>query len=163
MKKFFKELVPYIIVIIVVLIIKRYVVTPIKVNGSSMNATLFDGDLMILDEVSYKANSIQRFDIVVLRYNGEYLIKRVIGMPNETISYKNNKLYIDGEFVEEDFDHAITYNFAEVKLGEDEYFVMGDNRTNSLDSRVIGPVNIKLIRGTTSFIFYPFSRFGNVE
>ena len=161
--KFIREIVPFIVVVICVLTIKQLIVTPIKVNGSSMNDTLYDGDIMLLDEISYRFSEIKRFDIVVAKYSNEYLIKRVIGLPGETISYKNEELYIDGKYIKEDFDHKITYNFDEVKLGKDEYFIMGDNRTNSLDSRVFGPVNIKNIRGKASVVFFPFDRLGSIK
>ncbi len=161
MQKFVKEYVPYIIIIILVLLIKRYVVTPIRVNGPSMLPTLKDKDIMILDEVSYKFNGLKRFDIVVLDYKGEKLIKRVIGLPGEKIEYKDNKLYVDGKVVEEKFSHADTEDFNEIIVGKNRYFVLGDNRVNSTDSRIIGTVSIKDIRGTTKLTIFPFKRFGN--
>lgn len=161
MQKFVKEYVPYIIIIILVLLIKRYVVTPIRVNGPSMFPTLKDKDIMILDEVSYKINGLKRFDIVVLDYKGEKLIKRVIGLPGEKIEYKDNKLYVDGKVVEEKFSHADTEDFNEIIVGKNRYFVLGDNRVNSTDSRIIGTVSIKDIRGTTKLTIFPFKRFGN--
>ncbi len=161
MQKFVKEYVPYIIIIILVLLIKRYVVTPIRVNGPSMLPTLKDKDIMILDEVSYKFNGLKRFDIVVLDYKGEKLIKRVIGLPGEKIEYKDNKLYVDGKVVEEKFSHADTEDFNEIIVGKNRYFVLGDNRVNSTDSRIIGTVSTKDIRGTTKLTIFPFKRFGN--
>ena len=161
MQKFVKEYVPYIVIIILVLVIKRYVVTPIRVNGPSMLPTLEDKDIMILNEVSYRTQGLKRFDIVVLDYKGEKLIKRVIGLPGEKIEYKDNKLYVNGKVVKEDFSHADTEDFDEIKVEKDRYFVLGDNRVNSTDSRIIGTVSIKDIRGTTKLTIYPFGRFGN--
>ena len=161
MQKFVKEYVPYIVIIILVLVIKRYVVTPIRVNGPSMLPTLKDKDIMILNEVSYRTQGLKRFDIVVLDYKGEKLIKRVIGLPGEKIEYKDNKLYVNGKVVKEDFSHADTEDFDEIKVEKDRYFVLGDNRVNSTDSRIIGTVSIKDIRGTTKLTIFPFGRFGN--
>ena len=161
MQKFVKEYVPYIVIIILVLVIKRYVVTPIRVNGPSMLPTLKDKDIMILNEVGYRIHGLKRFDIVVLDYKGEKLIKRVIGLPGEKIEYKDNKLYVNGKVVKEDFLHADTEDFDEIKVEKDRYFVLGDNRVNSTDSRIIGTVSIKDIRGTTKLTIFPFGRFGN--
>lgn len=161
MQKFVKEYVPYIVIIILVLVIKRYVVTPIRVNGPSMLPTLKDKDIMILNEVGYRKHGLKRFDIVVLDYKGEKLIKRVIGLPGEKIEYKDNKLYVNGKVVKEDFLHADTEDFDEIKVEKDRYFVLGDNRVNSTDSRIIGTVSIKDIRGTTKLTIFPFGRFGN--
>ena len=160
MKRFLKEYIPYIIIIILVILVKVYVVTPIRVNGPSMNDTLHDKDIMILDEISYRFESIKRFDIVVIRYKDEYIIKRVIGLPGEVVSCKDNKIYINGKAIEENFSHKYTNDFDEVLVGDDSYFVLGDNRVNSTDSRIIGTVSKKSIKGKTSLTVFPFSRFG---
>ena len=159
-KKCFKELMPYIIILIVVIIIKLYVVAPIRVNGPSMNDTLKNKDIMILDEISYRFQKIKRFDIVVIHFEDEYLIKRVIALPGETLEYKNDKLYINGKYVKEDFSHKKTDDIEKIKIPNNKYFVMGDNRTNSTDSRIIGFIDRDNIRGKTSLTLYPFNRFG---
>lgn len=154
------EIIPYIIVIIVVLLIKKFVATPIRVNGPSMEDTLHNNDYMILNEIGYRFKGIKRFDIVVIKNDGEYLIKRVIGLPGEKIRYEDNKLYVNDKYVAEDFNHAITMDIEELEVPEGEYYVLGDNRVNSTDSRIIGTVSLKDIKGTTSFTVYPFDRFG---
>lgn len=158
--KYVKPLIPYIIVVVVVLIIKTYIVTPIRVNGPSMNNTLYDKDIMLLDEISYRFDDIKRFDIVVVRYNDEYLIKRIIGLPGERVRYENNKLYINGKYVKENFKHKKTEDFSEIVVSDNCYYVMGDNRTNSVDSRMIGDIKKSDIKGKTSLVLSPFSRFG---
>lgn len=159
-KKMIKEWLPYVIILVLVLLVKAYIVTPIRVNGPSMNSTLKDGDIMFLNEITYRFNDIKRFDIVVVKYDDEYIIKRVIGLPGEIISYKNNKLYINGKYVKEDFKHKDTNDFENVRIGDNEYFVMGDNRANSLDSRIIGPISKKSIKGRAKLTIFPFKRFG---
>ena len=159
-KIYLNEFLPYFIIILVVVLIKLFVVSPIRVNGASMNPTLNDKDIMLLDEISYRFSDIQRFDIVVVKEEDEYLIKRVIGLPGEVVEYKNDKLYIDDKYIKENFKHNETMDFS-TTLGRDEYFIMGDNRTNSTDSRVFGPVSQDEIMGKTSLTILPISRFGN--
>ncbi len=161
MKEKNKEILSYIIIIVVVLLIKTYIATPVKVNGNSMNNTLKDNDIMILDKITYRFQEIERFDIVVLKNGDDYLIKRVIGLPGETVEYKNNKLYINGKNVDEKFIHEKTDDFVmNEKIPDDCYFVVGDNRPISKDSRYIGVINKKDILGKTSLVIFPFSRFG---
>lgn len=161
-KNYIKEFLPYFMIILVVVLIKTFVVSPIRVNGASMDPTLNDKDIMLLDEISYRFSDIERFDIVVVKEEDEYLVKRVIGLPGETVEYKNDKLYIDGKYVKEDFKHKETFDFS-TTLGKDEYFIMGDNRTNSTDSRVFGPISRDKIMGKTSLTILPISRFGNKD
>ena len=156
-----KEILSYVIIIIVVLLIKQFIVTPIRVNQSSMNNTLFDKDIMILDKISYRFKDIKRFDIVVIKRNKEYLIKRVIGLPGDMIEYKDNKLYVNNEIVKEDFLHKQTDDYKLEKVIPDNYyFVVGDNRPNSLDSRVIGLISKDEILGRTNLVIFPFNHFG---
>ena len=168
MKEKFKTLLPYIIIIVVVLFIKAFIVTPIKVNGESMYPTLEEGDIMILNKTAYYFNKPKRFDIVVVDMPNEYLIKRVIGLPGEQIEYKNNTLYVDGKKVKENFKHGKTDDFNIKELGSDTvpegyYLVMGDNRGNSLDSRELGFMKEEQLLGRTSLIILPFNRIGSAN
>lgn len=162
-KNYIKEFLPYVIIILAVILIKSFIVSPIRVNGVSMNPTLHNGDIMLLDEISYRFQNIKRFDIVVVHYEDEYLIKRVIGLPGEEIHYEDDNLYINDQYIEEDFTHKKTGSFSNITLGDNEYFVMGDNRSNSTDSRIIGPIKENQIIGKTNLTIFPFSRFGNKE
>ena len=161
---FFKELVPYVVILIFVILIKTYIITPIRVNGDSMNPTLEDGEIMILDIVSYKLKGLKRFDIVVINQGRELIIKRVIGLPGEKIKYKDGDLYINGNKVEDPYStgSGFTEDF-ELTIPKDEYYVLGDNRGNSLDSRVFGTFTKKQVLGKTDFIIYPFKEFGVVK
>lgn len=159
--KLLKELLPYIIIIIVVIIIRTFIFTPVVVNGPSMMNTLHNGDVMILDKIGMKLGGIKRFDIVVIQTGKTKIIKRVIGMPGETISYHDNKLYINGKEVSDNHSNEITYDFEEVKIPDGEYYVLGDNRTDSVDSRILGTIPKNEILGHATFIIYPFNRFSS--
>lgn len=154
-----KELLPYILILIVIILIRTFIATPIKVNGNSMYDTLNGKEFMILN----KLGEINRYDIVVVDAEDEELIKRVYGMPGEKIEIENNNIYINDKKIEDKYAYGNTSSMDAITLKDDEYFVLGDNRVVSLDSRIIGPVKKKNIKGTTNFIIYPFSRFGTLE
>ena len=155
-----KEIIEFIILIIIVLLIKQYIVTPIRVNQSSMNDTLFDKDIMILNKIGIRVSDIKRFDIVVVKVGDTKLIKRVIGLPGEEVEYKDNILYINGKEVKDRYENGYTPNISKVKLGKDQYIILGDNRGNSIDSSELGPIQRKQIIGKTSIVIYPFGRIG---
>ena len=159
MKDKIKEIIPYVIILIIVILLKQYVFTTVKVNGSSMYPTLHDKDVMVLDKLSYRFNDIKRFDIVVVDIETTKLIKRVIALPNETIEYKDNVLYINGKVIEDKYNDIEMDDFV-YNLGDDEYFVMGDNRGDSIDSRVLGSVGRHQIMGKTKITLFPITRFG---
>ena len=158
-----KEILSYVIIIFIVLLIKWYIVSPINVVGKSMEPTLEDKDMMLLDEISYRFEDIKRFDIVVAGTKDELIIKRVIGLPGEKVKCKNGDIYINNKKLRENYDHAYTEDFDEIKIGKNNYFVLGDNRVNSMDSREYGTFDKKKIRGKTHIILFPFSRFGNIN
>ncbi len=165
MKKILKEIWPYILVLFIVVLVKAYIVSPIRVNGPSMEKTLLDQDIMILDKIHYRFRPIQRFDIVVIHLDTEDIIKRVIGLPGEEIEYKDNKLYVNGKYVKEKFSHAKTedYDLSQLnhrKIPKNSYFVLGDNRTDSLDSRVLGFIQKERIQGHATYTIFPFNRWG---
>lgn len=132
-----------------------------------MVPTLLDGDIMILDKIGYRINGLKRFDIVVIKYNNEKIIKRVIGLPGDYIEYKDNILYVNGKEIKEEYKRNITNNFSLKDLGyekipENKYLVLGDNRGISKDSRIIGLIDKEDIEGYTGIIVLPFKRIGNV-
>lgn len=159
--KIIKSLIPYIIIIIVVILVRTFIATPVRVNGSSMYPTLKGNEIMLLNKLGH----INRFDIVVLKIDGreDNLIKRIIGLPGETVEIKDNEIYINDKKIEDKYGYGVTYNIDKVTLKEDEYFILGDNRKISLDSRVFGTIHKDEIKGTTDFIMYPFKSFGKVK
>ncbi len=161
-KEFTKDFVKMAILVIVVFVIYMWVVGMQQVVGSSMNNTLNNEDLILLFKASYKIGDVERFDVVSFYYDEtKYLIKRVIGLPGEHIAYKDNKLYVNGEYVEENKE-SITKDFDLKELGYDTipdgyYFVLGDNRTNSLDSREIGLIKKSDIIGKAILRIWPIT------
>lgn len=165
MKRILKENLVYIIIIILVILTKIFIVTPVRVRGRSMLPTLKNNDIMILNKLAYKTGEIKRFDIVVVKTEDDSIIKRVIGLPGEKISYKNNKLYVNGKLVKENFtknEHSQLedYTIDGGVVPEGKYFVVGDNRPDSADSRMIGYIDEKNISGKCVYTIFPFSRFG---
>jgi len=160
-KKTLRELLPYVIIIISVVLIRTFIVTPVRVNGTSMNDTLEHGDTMLLNKITLKLNELKRFQIVVIKTDESYLIKRIIGLPGETIEYKDGKLFInDKEMKDPYYKNNNTDDFEKVKISKNNYFVMGDNRGDSMDSRIIGSIDKKDIMGTTKVIIFPISNIG---
>jgi len=160
--KFIKELIPYVVITLVVLFIRMYIVSPVRVDGNSMYPTLNNGEFLLLTKFD---KSYDRFDIVVLKYRNQKLVKRIIGLPGEHVEYKNNKLYVNGKVIEENFKLFETKDFNITELGYDVipdnyYFVVGDNRGASLDSRKIGLIHKKNMEGTINL---SISRFRTVK
>ena len=160
------------VVLIVCFLVIKYVGQRTQVEGSSMESTLTDGDNLLVDKISYRFNDPQRFDIVVFPYRYEkntYYIKRIIGLPGETVQIDNEgNIYIDGEILEEHYGKEVIQKpglaVNPVKLGDDEYFVLGDNRNNSVDSRYeqVGKLKRSELIGKAWVRIWPFSKFGKV-
>ncbi len=161
LKNILTELRPYIVIVIVVVLIRSFIVTPGIVNGPSMEPTLYNNDIVVVNKLSL-LGGINRFEIVVIEYDNDTLIKRVVGLPGETVVYKDNKLFIDDLEViaEKEFEYTTDFTLT---AGENEYIVLGDNRDVSKDSRVIGPVKKEQIKGKVGLVLYPFKRFGLIK
>ncbi len=158
--KIIKELIPYVIILIVVIIIRTYFIKPIFVNGPSMQSTLDGGEIMLLNKMP---KEFERFEIVVIKTDYEDIIKRVIALPGEKISCQNGIVYVNDRRQDEEYSKGVTSDFDPITLGEDEYFVMGDNREESADSRSFGPFHSTDIKGKTNLVIFPFNKFGKVE
>ena len=160
-KKKILEYLPYISIIIIIILIRLFIATPVRVTGDSMYPNLKNGEIMILNKLA----KIDRYDIVVVnkRKTGEEIIKRVIGMPGDSVLITDNKLYINDEEIEDVYAYGDTEDIYKVFLGDDEYYVLGDNREISLDSRTFGKITKKDIKGVADLIVFPFNKFGKVE
>ena len=158
--KIIKEILPYVLIIIAVILIRTFIITPVRVDGASMDQTLEDGQILLL----YKLANVDYGDIVVLdeEKEGEIIIKRIIGMPKDTVSKKDNTVYVNDEELEEDYAYGETSDYEEITLGDDEYFILGDNRPISKDSRYFGPVKEDEIIGKVIFRLWPFNKFGTI-
>ena len=126
MKEKIKEISPYVLIVVVIVVIRIFIATPVKVDGDSMYNTLNDNDIVLLSKLS----SIDRFDIIVLKENDNNatIIKRVIGMPGDKVKIRNNKIYINNKIIEDEYAYGETSDYDEITLGDYEYFVLGDNR-----------------------------------
>lgn len=177
MKSILKELMGWIVYIVIIVGLAWLIITFVgqrtQVSGSSMETTLSDGDQLIVDKISYRFRDPKRYDIVVFPYQYEentYYIKRIIGLPGETVQIIEGTIYIDGEPLtaeEESLCSASMAGLAEypVELGEDEYFLLGDNRESSEDSRFesIGNVSRSQMAGKVWLRIAPASGFGWVR
>lgn len=159
--KVIKEVIPYIVIVVVVVLIRTFIITPVRVDGDSMKNTLKNGDILLL----YKLSSIDRFDIIVLdeEKDNEKIIKRVIGLPGETVAIKKEKIYINDKVIDDEYAYGETSDYNKVTLKDDEYFILGDNRLISKDSRYFGPIKDNEIKGKIVFRLFPFTKIGTVQ
>lgn len=165
-KEFIMDLIKLLVVVVVILFLMIYIVSVTQVVGNSMYSTLKDGDVLILNKFKYRFFDIKRGDIISLENDDtKYLIKRVIGLPGDSISIKDNTLYINGEvYIENYLEEGLVYDdFELTSLGyqvipDDMYFVLGDNRADSVDSREIGLISKDDVIGKISFRIWPLNK-----
>lgn len=175
MKTKITELYPYVIIVLIVMLIRTFIITPVIVSGESMKPNLNNGELLLVRKIGYNNSSINRFDIVVVKVQNEdgkqeEIIKRIIGLPREHISYKNNKLYVNDIKIEEDYKFRNTkdFNLEEIctcsSIPNNKYLVLGDNRPISKDSRTksIGLIDEKDIVGKATLRIWPLSKVGSI-
>lgn len=176
MKGIIKELIVWLIVIAVAvtasLLVLAFVGQRTQVSGESMESTLSDGDHLIVDKISYRFRDPERYDIIVFPYRLEkntYYIKRIIGLPGETVQIVDGYVYINGVQLDEHYGNEVMKEAGLAKepltLGEDEYFVLGDNRNNSQDSRAanVGVIHRDELLGRAWLRIWPFSDFGVIK
>lgn len=163
------ELIRFVIIAALIIVpIRVFIAQPFIVSGASMNPTFQDADYLIVDELSYYLRQPTRGEVIVFRppHNQKtFYIKRVIGLPGETITIQNGAVSItttntEAFVLDESYINVTTMPNLEKTLGADEYFVMGDNRNNSTDSRSWGALPGKLIRGRALLRILPLSEFG---
>jgi len=140
---------------IIVLPIRIFIFQPFLVQGASMVPHFETGDYLIVDELTFRFRDPQRGEVIIFKYPlnpSQKFIKRVIGLPGETVEIKNGNILIDGKILKENYlKNTFVFHETKITLGKDEYFVLGDNRGSSLDSRIFGPVKRDLIIGRAFF------------
>jgi signal peptidase I len=162
-----------VVALLAALLLRTFVIQPYYIPSASMEPTLKVGDKVLVNKLSYDLHSIHRGDVIVFKKPPDDttpgikdLIKRVIGLPGETIAGKNGQIYINGNLLRESWlpkvDQDTTSTFGPVQIPAGEYFVMGDNRGDSSDSRVFGPIQKKLVVGRAFIIVWPISRVGTL-
>lgn len=172
--------------LVIVTVIRTFFFEPIRVDGESMRNTLQDGDIVLVTKPEYWSGNYQRGDVIICRYpnrnkessislggsfeltftNHTLFVKRLIGLPGDKIEFRQGVLYVNDQLVDEsNIDVYIPYtsSMGPITLGRDQYFVVGDNRGNSNDSRAVGPISEDMIVGHVNLVVWPLSNFGKVE
>lgn len=167
-ENFFKEIIKLsLIAILIVAPIRIFIAQPFIVSGASMQPTFDNNQYLIVDQLSYRFKSPNRGEVIIFRYPNNpstFFIKRVIGLPNETIEMQSGKLTIkndslpEGFLIDESYIREETDDTFTVKLDDDEYFVLGDNRKHSSDSRVWGPLEKHFIVGKAFVRLFPLDK-----
>lgn len=155
------------VVLISIYIIYGFIAQPFLVQGASMEPNFSSGDYLLVDEATYRFREPERGEVIVFRNpsnTSEFFIKRIVGLPGEEVVINDNDVAIDGEQIDEVYLRGVTnvegqYIF---QLDEDEFFVMGDNRPQSFDSRSWGPLGDGLIIGVVRLRFWPPAAFGSL-
>ncbi|SFO98465.1 signal peptidase I [Halolactibacillus halophilus] len=174
MRKIMNHLMTVLVIVLAVYLIRTFVLMPISIDGDSMEPTLHNQDFLMMERLSYYFDEPERFDIVVFHATKQKdYIKRIIGLPGETIEYKGNQLYINGSEKKEYFltdlnEYTNDFTINDIEPGRDQipegyYLVLGDNRNNSTDSRTIGLVPKDKIIGRAFLRYWPLDDFNLVR
>lgn len=157
------EIVKVVLISLLIIIpIRLWVVQPFYVDGPSMEPNFYDKEYLIIDEISYRFNEPMRGEVVVFKNPKNtrvYFIKRIIGLPGDTVEIKEGGVFVNDEKIVENYiEYKDSKDHPKVTVGDSEYFVMGDNRMNSYDSRSIGPIDQKYIIGRVWVRGWPLNR-----
>lgn len=162
--EFLKDALKYIILIVIIILIRIFVLTGSQVIGDSMNPTLSNGNLLLVDQLTGKIFGYKRFEIIAIHNNKEFLVKRIVGLPGEKIQIFKNKLYINDILIKDNRNvMGITSDFGPFIVSKNKYFVLGDNREDSNDSRVFGTIDKSQIIGKPFLIIWPFNRLSIIK
>ncbi len=164
---FLRELIETVLIVLVAMALVNTATARFRIEGSSMEPNLHDGEYVLISKASYWFSSPRRGDVVVFRFPHDPsrdFIKRVIGLPGETVAIRDGKVFIDGRPLEEPYIRGpMVYTYGPVTLGPDEYFVLGDNRNASNDSHNWGTLPRSAIIGKAWLIYWPPSRWGLIR
>ncbi|NLD82546.1 MAG: signal peptidase I [Clostridiales bacterium] len=169
--------------VVIALLIRAFIAEPIRVDGTSMTDTLQNGEIVLVSKLDYRFGSMQRGDVVICRYPGRMesslpigaavsldhytlFVKRLVALPGDTVEISSGVLYVNGEAVPNpEKMGSVPRDYALRQLGEDEYFVIGDNRRTSHDSRSddVGPISASAIMGKVKCVLLPLSKIRGVE
>ncbi|KKP63792.1 MAG: Signal peptidase I [candidate division WS6 bacterium GW2011_GWE1_34_7] len=159
--------------LVLAIVLYLFIMTPHEVVGNSMHPTYKNGEFLMANKISYKFSIPQRGDVIIFKYSEtQDFIKRVVGIEGDEVMIKDGKIYINGALLDESSylaDTVVTnggsyiHEGQTVTVGENQYFVCGDNRTNSSDSREFGPVDKSKIKGKAWIVFFPFDEFRLVQ
>lgn len=166
-----KELIRDILVALVIVLILTSIIKPTIVKESSMEPTLFENHYLIVNKLAYKMGEAERGDIIVFESvleteegDKKLLIKRIVGLPGETVTVADGEVYIDGQLLEENYlkDGITPGEITDCKIPEGQLFVMGDNRVVSIDSRELGCISEDTVMGKAVFRLFPFNQIGGL-
>ncbi|MDY5730115.1 MAG: signal peptidase I [Eubacteriales bacterium] len=165
-----KELLEWIIALgsalVIAFVVRTFIFEPVKVSGRSMAETLQNGEIMITTKYNYWLGDPSRFDIVICKYPNrkETFVKRIVGLPGDTVSVENGLLTVNGTVYPEPYiTHRPNYSLETYTVPDNMYFVLGDNRANSNDSHLVGPIERKQVIGHVRAVVFPFGNIRNVE
>lgn len=169
------------VAVVIALVIRTFIFEPVKVDGHSMDDTLADKEIMFVSKWQYSSSWLfgtrmtffgdpERFDVVVCRYPDRgytNFVKRVVGLPGDTIEINNGYLYVNNErydepYINDEYRTGLGSNYPAIVVPEGQYFVMGDHRNNSNDSRFVGPIDRNMIMGHVVQVVFPFSAFRSI-
>ena len=155
------------VAIALALVIRTFIFEPVRVDGHSMDYTLANNEYMIVTKYDYLLGEPERFDVIICHYperGRTNFVKRLVGLPGDTVSMLNGTLYVNGEAIDEPYiTNKANYNMQAYTLKDDEYFVLGDNRSSSNDSHIIGPISREQIKGHVRCVAFPFKNARTVK
>lgn len=164
-KKAIREIISWVALFVAAIVaaglLLHYIIAPVRVDGTSMINTLQNNEFVLVSKVAYLSIDPQRLDIVICRYPGRdgTYVKRIVGIPGDTVEVTNNTVYVNGEPLDEPYiDYPADYTYPLIQLAADQYFVLGDNRIHSTDSHIIGPITRDAIEGYVPMVVYPFDQ-----